>query len=78
MRGAWLSAPRRRAIVAQLNRAARTLNPLLVVIAVGLAILDLSCYAALELGRWHALRSWTSERLLAPPAVATQPMMQQF
>jgi hypothetical protein len=39
-----------------LDRAAENLNPVLLVVAIMLAILTVSCYAALEIGRLHPLK----------------------
>lgn len=38
----------------RLERAARLMNPFLLVIALGLLVINVSCYAALEVGRLHA------------------------
>lgn len=43
-------------IIARLDRVAHATNPLLLVVAIMLAILNVGCYVALELGRLHPLR----------------------
>ena len=67
----WMTSLRRRGrepILERLDRVAQQLNPLLIVIVIGLAILNISCYAALEIGRLHAQRLGVAEH--AAPAVA--------
>ena len=62
LRGARLQS----AGLRRLERAAGLINPFLLVIAIGLLVIDVRCYAALELGRWHSPRSGSSQ--LARPA----------
>jgi len=54
--------PSRRPIIGRINDAAEKLNPLLILIAAILAIVDISGYSALELGRRYR------SQLEAPPA----------
>jgi len=52
----WAPPPgwdERAAIVHRLDRAARNLNPLLIVVVIVLAIVNFSCYTALEIARLH-------------------------
>ena len=41
------------AVVGRLDRVAKQLNPILIVIALGLAVLNVSVFAALRLSRLH-------------------------
>jgi hypothetical protein len=50
----------------RLERAAGLMNPFLLVIAIGLLVINLSCYAALELGRMHSLRGGSGNAKPAP------------
>jgi hypothetical protein len=64
----------RRPIFARMDRAAKKINPLLVVVLVMLAIIDLGWYWALELSRWQLSRPAASPvsdapRPLGPAAV---------
>ena len=70
MRRTWLAAlARHRATLRRLDRAAKRLNPLLAMIVIGLALLDISCYAALELGRLRAPLLWPGhQRVALPPS----------
>jgi hypothetical protein len=43
--------PSRRPIIGRIDGAAKSLNPLLILVAAILAIIDISGYSALELGR---------------------------
>jgi hypothetical protein len=45
------------------------MNPFLLVIAIGLLVINLSCYAALELGRMHSLRGGSSNAMKPAPAL---------
>jgi hypothetical protein len=43
-------------LLERVDRLARKLNPILVVVIIVLAILDVSCYTALQIGRLHPPR----------------------
>jgi len=49
--------PSRRPIIGRIDDAAKSLNPLLILVAAILAIVDLSGYSALELGRRYRPQS---------------------
>ena len=71
---------RRRALLVRLDRSARDLNPLLLVIALGLAVLDISCFAALKLHRFsapHASQSRHGELGLPSPLLLSQARLPQ-
>ena len=53
-------------IVERMNRAAEKINPLLVIVIALLAIIDISCYSALEIGRRHPPRSGVNETVARP------------
>jgi len=55
---------------AAIEGAAAKLNPILAVVVIGLIVLDISCYAALELGRWHPPLPEAVAPLPLPPTVA--------
>ena len=55
---------------AAIERAATKLNPFLAVVVIGLIVLDLSCYAALEIGRRHRPLPEAVAPLPLPPALA--------
>jgi hypothetical protein len=49
--------PSRRPIIGRIDDAAKSLNPLLILVAAILAIVDISAYSALELGRRYRPQS---------------------
>jgi hypothetical protein len=53
-----------------IDQACAKLNPVLLAIVIGLAILDVSCYSALQIGRWHSLRQELAPPGALPPRVA--------
>ena len=57
----------RRPILARMDRAAEKINPLLAVVLVMLAIIDLSCYWALEASHWQLSRPAASPVSNGPP-----------
>jgi hypothetical protein len=46
-------AGRRTRLWLRLERAAGRINPFLMMIAIGLLVINISCYTALEIGRLH-------------------------
>jgi hypothetical protein len=68
-RGPLSGRIRRRPIFGRIDQAARWINPLLVVAAVLLALIDLSCYTAIEIARRHPPRPMSD----APGAVSPAP-----
>ena len=50
----------------RLDRAAGAMNPFLLTVVIGLVVVNVSCYMALEIGRLHA-RSHALGHLDAPP-----------
>ena len=59
----------RRPIIARIDRTAKKLNPLLVIVAVMLGLIDLSCYSALAIARWHPPRPDAGESA-SPPSTS--------
>jgi len=49
-------------LLLRLERAARLMNPFLMVIALGLLVVNVSCYVALEIGRLH-VRHHAADRI---------------
>jgi hypothetical protein len=53
-----------------LDRAAVRLNPVLVAVVIGLLVVNISCYMALQIGRLHLPRPDLRDQILPPPALA--------
>ena len=56
----------RRPIFGRMDRTAKKINPLLVIVVVMLAIIDLSCYSALAISRRHPPRPDASQPAAQP------------
>jgi Co/Zn/Cd efflux system component len=70
IRRSWLREARSQGqALRRLERAAALMNPFLLVIAIGLLVINLSCYAALELGRMHSLRGGPSQVVNPAPVL---------
>lgn len=58
---------------AAVDDACRRLNPILIAVVIGLLIVDVSCYAALESGHWRLLRPGWAPQTTEFPAMARNP-----
>ncbi len=58
---------RREPILDRLDRVAGEINPFLIILVIMLALLNISCYAAIEIGRLYPPRAEPSQ----PPAPAS-------
>jgi len=59
---------RREPILDRLGRVAGEINPFLIIVVIMLALLNISCYAAIEIGRLYPPRAEPSHPLRPRPA----------
>jgi hypothetical protein len=67
---------RKQGLITRLDAAARDLNAILLVLAIGLAVLDFTCFFALEVRNAVPPRVGADAALMAPPATASIPPAQ--
>jgi hypothetical protein len=63
--------PSRAALIQRLERVAGEVNPFLAILAIGIAILDLTCYTGLAVARHLPVRTPASQVIAAPLPVET-------
>jgi hypothetical protein len=67
-------SPPRAALIERFERVAGEINPFLAILAIGIAILDLTCYTGLAGARHLPLRTPQTSAIGLPPSAETPPI----
>jgi hypothetical protein len=68
-------SPPRAALMQHLERAAGEINPFLAILAIGIAILDLTCYTGLAAARHLPFRAPATSAVALSPSAETPPIV---